>query len=236
MEGETEVNERREQWLERLGNELIKLEPLMPSRLLPEEEGCPEWAERVEREVGAVMFPQARPKEGPGLTPQRMGALLGHECAQAVWLMEWFEAQASVVQNVAAAAPEEGLARAEAASESIIGKWYPAMRRLAKFALCSSVDQGFEDMSEFLLAFAKAFASKPKSFKVGEMGNPTFEIYVFMLIYWRVINSLKSVRELHELLIRVFGVHRVGELKRVEKICQRMGLHYRKPGRPKPTP
>ena len=29
------------------------------------------------------------------------------------------------------------------------------------------------------------------------------------------------------------GEHRTGDLKRIEKICQRIGLHFRKPGRPK---
>ena len=37
----------------------------------------------------------------------------------------------------------------------------------------------------------------------------------------------------NKILVGVFGPHRVGELKRIEKICQRIDLHYRKPGRPK---
>jgi hypothetical protein len=34
-------------------------------------------------------------------------------------------------------------------------------------------------------------------------------------------------------LVKVFGTYRAGDLKRTEKICQRIELHYRKPGRPK---
>ena len=34
-------------------------------------------------------------------------------------------------------------------------------------------------------------------------------------------------------LVKVFGPYRTGDLKRTEKICQRIGLRYRKAGRPK---
>jgi hypothetical protein len=63
--------------------------------------------------------------------------------------------------------------------------------------------------------------------------NPTFEIYVFMLIFWQAIDRLDSVRQLHELLVKVFGATRIGDQKRIEKICQRIGLSFRKVGRPK---
>lgn len=225
---------RTTKWLKRLADELIKLAPLMPIKLLPEEEDSPEWVRRVEREVGAVMFPEVRIKEAAELTPQRMGALLGHECANAVWMMEWIEAQEVVERKLAPKElTEEELQKAEEVGSSIIEKWYPGMRRLAKIALCSSVDQSYEDMTGFLLAFAKGFAAKPRTLGIGNMGNPTFEIYVFMLMFWRLVGALKSVRQLHDILAQVFGAHRIGELKRIEKICQRIGLHYRKPGRPK---
>ena len=86
-------------------------------------------------------------------------------------------------------------------------------------ALRSAADQTYEDMTEFLLAFSKGFASKPKTLSIANIGNPTFEIYVFMLMYWRIVGALKSVRELHDVLVKVFGAHRIGELKRIEKIC-----------------
>ena len=185
---ETDGKERRAKWLKRLADELIKLEPLMPIKLLPEEEDCPEWVRRVEREVGAVMFPEARIKEGSELTPGRMGALLGHECANAVWMMEWLGARAVLESKLGAnQLTEEAREKAKGVSSSIVEKWYPGMRRLAKIALCSSVDQTYEDMTEFLLAFSKGFASKPKTLSIANIGNPTFEIYVFMLMYWRIV-------------------------------------------------
>ena len=88
-------------------------------------------------------------------------------------------------------------------------------------------------MRDFLLGYAEGFSRKATTFKVGEMGNATFEIYLFLIIFRHSIEKLTSVRQLHELLIGEFGSNRVGEQKRIEKICQRIGLSFRKPGRPK---
>lgn len=126
--------ERRSKWLKRLAGELIKLEPLMPITIIPAGDECPEWARRVEQEIGAVMMPHAKVKEEPRLTPQRMGALLGHQCGNAVWMMECLN---SVEGQKFRAKPltEEERKRAEVVGSSIADKWYPGMRRLAKIAL-----------------------------------------------------------------------------------------------------
>ena len=45
---------RRKAWLRRLGEEFLKLEPLMPLRDPLPDEGGPKWVQNVEREVGAT--------------------------------------------------------------------------------------------------------------------------------------------------------------------------------------
>ena len=47
----------------------------------------------VEREFASVTFPIAKLKTSKVLTPRLIGAILGHQCAYAVWLMEWLETQ-----------------------------------------------------------------------------------------------------------------------------------------------
>ncbi len=230
---ETDFEKRRGEWLERIANEMVKVHELMPLKFLPEGD-CPKWVERVQEEIGPLMCPVAKVKEGVELTPKRLGALPGHECAYAVWMMEWFMEQSVIAKGNKTATPQEeeqirqGMAVLDASD-----KWYSALRRLAKHALCLSVDQTFQDMTDFLLAYSSAFARKPKTFRAGEIGSTNFEIYIFFIMYWRVIEQLKSVSDLHQLLRKVFGEHRTGDLKRIEKICQRIGLHFRKPGRPK---
>ena len=234
--------EHRTKWLRRLADELDKLEPLMPFKFLPDGIEYPQWVLNVEREFSLVMLPSAKLKDPDfKLTPKRMGALLGHICEMAVWMMEWMSHQTEnsdkkdetpLAKNSLAKITEEEWGKGLKALDSL-ADWYNALRRLAKRALCSSVDQTYEDMTDFLLGYSDAFSRKPKTFQVGNIGNPTFEIYVFMLIFWKAIDRLNSVRELHELLVKVFGASRIGDQKRIEKICQRIGLRFRKAGRPK---
>ena len=242
-EGGKEFNteEHRVKWLKRLADELEKLEPLMPIKLLPDGTEYPQWVLKVEREFSLVVLPSAKLKDSNlKMTPKRMGAILGHICEMAVWMMEWINHQmesdvsmseASFSKKPLPEMNENELEKGLNILESL-GKWYLALRRLAKRALCSCVDQTYDDMTDFLLGYADAFSRKPKTFQVGNMGNPTFEIYVFMFIYWRLIERMGSVRELHETLVAVMGT-RIGDQKRIEKICQRIGLTFRKVGRPK---
>jgi hypothetical protein len=180
------------------------------------------------------MYPAAKLKEELRLTPRRLGAIIGHQCAIAVWMMENLAGDLENPQVVdeTKVTPEQ-LQKGEEYLIKLTDKWYPALRRLAKRALCSCVDQPYDDMKEFLLAYAGAFAQKPSGPGSGNFGNTAFEIYNFMLLYWRIVERLDSVHHLHEVLVKVFGPYRSGDLKRTEKICQRIGLHYRKAGRPK---
>lgn len=222
-------------WLRRLADEFLKLELLFPMDNFLPEEGLPKWVQNVEREVGATMYPVAKLKDDLNLTPRRMAAILGHSCAFGVWMMEALVCEIENAQeeiDLSKYTPEQVEHAAKFVAD-VVGNWYPALCRLAKRALCSSVDRTYEEMTDFLLAYSQGFSRKPKKMGMADIGNSAFEIYFFMLTYWRFVDSLKSVHELHQFLVKIFGPHRVGELKRVEKICQRIELHYRKPGRPR---
>ncbi|MDD5139531.1 MAG: hypothetical protein PHY43_04625 [Verrucomicrobiales bacterium] len=224
----------RQEWLRRLANEYIKLEQTMPVENFLPDEGCPKWVENLEREMGATLFPVAKLKQESKLTPGRLAAIIGHQCALGVWLIEWLEKELQKQEEVdGSKLTAEQLKTGEEFLIKLADHWYPALRRLAKRALCSCVDQPYDDMKEFLLAYASAFAQKPTGPGFGSFGNTAIEIYNFMLVYWRIIDRLNSVHHLHEVLVKVFGPYRIGDLKRTEKICQRLDIHYRKPGRPK---
>jgi hypothetical protein len=232
----TEFNpeEYRAKWLKRLVAELNKIEPLMPIKFLPDGVEYPQWVLNVEREFSVVMLPAAKLRDADDkMTPKRMGAVLGHMCAMAVWMMEWLNVQEeNHKENEQITVTEDDLERVQKFCGSL-GDWYNAARRLAKLALCSSVDQTYQDMTDFLLGYADGFSRKPKTFQAANFGSTTFEIYHCMLVYWRVIEPMESVRQFHEWLVIIFGASKIGEQKRVEKICQRMGLRFCKPGHPK---
>lgn len=235
--------ENRKAWLNKLGEEFLKLEPLFPvPNFMPDDEG-PKWVRNVERELAATMYPTARLKEELNFTPRRMGSLIGYSCAYGVWQMEALEALADRDESDldTTKMTAEQMECGENYLMRIVNDWYPALRRFAKRALCSAVDQTYEDMTEFLLAYSQAFSRKPRTLDLSGIGTSATEIYLFLITYWRLVSVMQSVHQLHQCLIKVYGPYRVGQLKRVEKICQRIELHYRKPGRPKkletiPTP
>ncbi|WP_404422014.1 hypothetical protein [Nibricoccus sp. IMCC34717] len=59
------------------------------------------------------------------------------------------------------------------------------------------------------------------------------KVHLYLALSWVVVSKMKSVTDLHHFLCSVMGAQVVGEKKRVEKICERIGLNFRPPGRPK---
>jgi len=229
---EISPEQRQRDWVNRIAGEFERIEPFAPEWNLPDKEG-PAWLANVERKFAEDTFPLAKLKTSKVLTPRLIGAILGQQCAYAVWLTDWLNAQIERADSVTKrTVTDEDVLKAQALLGAL-DKWYSALRRLAKKALCSSVDQSYGDMSDFLLAYAAGFAKKPGENFKGDVGGTTFEIYLFLLMFWRVVEQFKSVSQLHEVLRKVLGEHRTGDLKRIEKICGRVGLHFRKPGRPK---
>jgi hypothetical protein len=232
-----------EAWLRKLTQEFVKLEQLFPNFMSFSDNDRPQWVENVERQLREQLFPVAEVKDNFSLTPRRIGALIGHSCAFGMSLVESMKEDNVELHNdleLARFTPER-LQHAEKLAVEIMDVWYPALRRLAKRALCSAVDQPYEGMVEFLQAYSKAFSKKPTEKGKINIGTSATEIYVFLIFFWRVVDAMKSVRQLHEILQKVFGAQRVGDLKRIEKMCNRIELHYGKPGRPKkaeiiPTP
>jgi len=232
------ASKQRDKWLNRLAREFLMLDGLFPFREFGPENDCPQWVGRVEEEYFAATFRGANLNGATKFTPTGLGGFLGYQCAYAVWMVESLNEK--IESESRNAEKYKDVVVTKEKREEIVrlfrrfNDWYGALRRLAGRALKSCVYQPYEDMSGFVAAYSRAFSRKPKlGAGMGDFGSSNFRIYHFMLWHWRAVAQLDSVRALHDLLRRSMGEYRVGDLKRVEKICQRMGLHYRKPGRPK---
>jgi hypothetical protein len=103
----------------------------------------------------------------------------------------------------------------------------PAFQRAAAMALSIASEQEWVPMTKFFEAFAKALSRKPSL--RGGIGRLTTVQYVIMLISWREVEELGSIPALRSWLLKqIFLTPQiVGDLKRVEKMCQRIGLSYR---------
>ena len=230
---EISPEQKRRDWLNRIADEFGKIEFFSTEWNRPDED-CPPWVQNVEREVARVAYPGAKLKTSNALTPGMVGAMLGQQCAYAVWMQDCMVPVVAPGRDSPeeVSPTEDEVLKAQTFCEEFFD-WFSGLRRLAKRALCSSVDQSYEDMSEFLLAYAVGFAKKPKGQKPGDIGSTTIEIYIFLLVNWRLVARLQSVSALHAVLRQFIGEYKTGDLKRVEKIYQRIDLHFGKPGRPK---
>jgi hypothetical protein len=232
------ASKRRDKWLNKLTDEFLVLEGLYPVKSFLPTENCPNWVSRLEEDFVLATHRGASLKDATKLTPMRVGGFLGYQCAYAVWMRDWFDDKVDSALKDPENSKKSALTKEEYEEALKMWQrwsdWYRALQRLAGRALKSCVYQSYADMSAFLGAFSSGFSKKPNvGAGVGDFGSTSFEIYHFMLWHWRAVERLDSVRALHDLLRRVVGEFRTGDLKRIEKICQRIGLHYRKRGRPK---
>lgn len=66
----------------------------------------------------------------------------------------------------------------------------------------------------------------------GDRSNEATAIHWVLAMWWRLIARFESVTQLHDFLCRLLGPTVIGDKKRVEKICERLELRFRRPGRP----
>jgi hypothetical protein len=60
--------------------------------------------------------------------------------------------------------------------------------------------------------------------------------YSTMLVYWRAVDSLGSMEQLHDFLTKIHGENLVGsDIKRTRQLCCRVGKRFKAPGRPPKT-
>jgi len=102
----------------------------------------------------------------------------------------------------------------------------PQFRKALIQCLLLVVDAPHHEKIRLFKAYTKAI-QRPQSSDGGPARATTATpIYCFLLIYWRAIEKLESVPKLHNLLRKVFGDTVIGDQKRVEKICERIGLSF----------
>lgn len=90
-----------------------------------------------------------------------------------------------------------------------------------------------------LVEFRRGQADGIQGYGPGTPGDRTdlsTDILFLLGMFWRVVVRFRSVTDLHLWLTRLLGPQKVGDKKRVEKICERVGLSFRKRGRPRKNP
>lgn len=84
-----------------------------------------------------------------------------------------------------------------------------------------------EDFHKGALAAARMLNGRNKA-------NDATDIYIFMVICWRWVETMTSVDELHDALTLFLGRNRIGaDVDRTRQICKRVKKRFRAPGRPR---
>lgn len=84
----------------------------------------------------------------------------------------------------------------------------------------------------FLEGLAKA-SKEPWLNPTHSPADTAFPIYATLLYYEDEIEKCGSVPDLHRWLCDLCGERQIGDIKRLEKLCQRIGLKFRGRGRPR---
>jgi hypothetical protein len=188
---------------------------------------APAWARRVEQEIEKGLFPGLNIDALATISPAHLGTVLGQQCAN-------FASLASVgecLQKLPAgpSANEAQMKRATArASDKLTGITQKATRHALRLAL----KQPHAEAAPFFQAFADAFARQPSGHG-SNLGTTAFPVYLWLLILQPLMPQFQSIGQLHDVLKKILGRDLAGDRKRIEKICQRLGLRFRPPGRPK---
>jgi len=223
---ETEV--KNSSWLVEIVALLELSERFMPEPFWLQGE-FPPWVQTVAREVAKSYFPVAKLKAGKAWEPGEVGAMVGHQVAYWEWVGDFLSKKSEKEPDWEALKKAFGDDIEERAVKflcTLAGETVPAFIAALKFALSRACDQDYHVMCRFFAAFSRALQRKPSS--VNDIGRTTFLIYLVLLTSWRRVEELGSIPNLHQKLrgCAYLKPNMVGDLKRVEKICERIGLSY----------
>jgi hypothetical protein len=140
----------------------------------------------------------------------------------------WIDSQAGILSS------NPKLAKSLIQDVKGMEKWRPVFRKFIDETLASARNRPYPESSAFLEAFGKANVIKPDDLATERTMGVGERIAYVMILFWRPISKFESVAQLYQLLslaAKPMGI--VITLKRVEKLCQRIGLKFKGRGRPK---
>lgn len=230
-------------WIRKILNEFGELQEFQP-KPFNEDPEWPEWVTNLWLIVLGISYPGVKLKRMKQWKAKDLGKFLGRQYA--VEHVVWGEVPLSgqVIQEgqrFAAGAKE----RAEQLQPNINWRqiqkefeagqkvWRPRFRKFIQAAVACACERPYREASAFFEGFGKAIVIKPDDLLTERRLGVGDKIGWTMIMMWREIEGLESVGQLHRLFEQALKPHgiEVGH-KRIEKLCQRIQLKFRGPGRP----
>ena len=214
-------------------------------------ENEPEWVQNIVRELVQQAAPTIELKKPKYVTPTEVGLYLGQQRANLYAIGELMEKagpenlkQSEKVLKILEAKRNspgvESFLKAIEPLDSLMAgltDYFPVFEKTLYDAFKAALDQPRrEDAAEFFQGFAKGI-SRPGLSSKGLAGATTATlIYEKLHVHRREVEQLQNYPALREFLVRN-GVAEnvVGSVRRIQKLCERVGLHLGKRGRPPKT-
>jgi len=179
-----------------------------------------------------TFHPTAKLKVSENWEPGEVGALLGQQIAHFDSLGKMAEVPPEEPdwKKLRLVYGKDIKKRVETYNKKLEEEFFPDIMRGWKFAVKLALEQEYQPCAKFFAAFGRAIERTVSDF--GDFGRTNTRIYIVLLVSWRSVQKLDSIPSLHRGLCKIFGTHVVGDLKRIEKMCQRLDLHLGRRGRP----
>ncbi|MGC3988553.1 MAG: hypothetical protein QM796_02475 [Chthoniobacteraceae bacterium] len=197
----------------------------------------PEWVQLLSKALLKTIIPGVKQKPVSQWTAGEAGALVGTKHVCAYWLFEGEAYSISAFREVMSMGsdfPRDHPLRGVMAEGIMFWKkmWRDAAPRLQlaiERSLTLAARAPHHENVRFFKAYTKAVQRIPS--QTGDLPGSTTStgIYFFTFVFWRYVQTLSSCRVFHELLCKVFGPQMVGDQKRIEKMCERLGLKFAQP-------
>jgi hypothetical protein len=189
----------------------------------------PAWAAKAYREILKTVNPTAQLRDELEVTPRMLGGVLGHQIAA------WNEMMSVAGQSEAAAKlvgvmlmpPKEHLEAYPKTFATYVDGLVDAMKRTCGRA----IESDYAECVEFFDAFARGMKTRPS-----ETTRTNTTLLFLLAVLWKQAEACSSIREVHTWLCKLLPPQMVGDLKRIEKLCQRIGFRVRGKGRPSKKP
>jgi hypothetical protein len=115
---------------------------------------------------------------------------------------------------------------------TVYAMWEEILETIITQAFEGHIQGATDSKAHFLEGLTKA-SKEPWLAPYHHPGDRAFPIYAALLFYEDEVEKCKSVAELHRWLTNLLGEIQVSDIKRIEKLCDRIGLRFRGRGRPK---
>ena len=229
-------------WVAEVLSEYDAIEKLQPRSIDSMVNAWPDWVVKLWVILFGVSHPGLNVKNHKKWTAKDLGQFLGRQNALArlAWgevplsprveeeSERWIDSQADKICS------NPKLVNSSMRTVNKLHEWRPVFDKYIDETLVSARKRPYPESSAFLDAFGKANVIKPDDLATERTMGVGEKIAYIMFMFWQPISKFESVAQVHRFVsaaAKPSGV--VITLKRVEKLCQRIGLKFKGRGRPK---